>query len=178
MPSPTITGPATRDEFLTALRAACLLTRDQLASLEDVVTPTSTPTQSAHALVAAGLLTKFQAGRLLAGKASGFHVGPYIIQEKVGDGAMGKVFRAKHRTMHRAVAVKVLSHELMQTPDARDVIQREVRAAAQLNHPNVVTAYDSNELGEHYYLVLEYVDGPEPRSSRPRARPAAGCRSV
>lgn len=160
MPSPTTTGPTTRAEFLTALRAACLLTRDQVASLDDIVPPEVNPARAAHALVAAGLITKFQAGRLLAGKSSGFHVGPYIIREKIGDGAMGKVFRAKHRTMHRAVTVKVLSNELMQTPDSREVIQREVRAAAQLSHPNIVTAYDSNELGEHYYLVLEYVDGP------------------
>jgi serine/threonine-protein kinase len=136
------------------------LTRDQSVRMDEVVPLETSPHQAAHALVAAGLLTKFQAGRLLAGKANGFHVGPYIIQEKVGDGAMGKVFRAKHRTMQRAVAVKVLSSEMMQTPDAREVIQRAVRAAAQLNHANIVTAYDSNELGEHYYLVLEYVDGP------------------
>lgn len=160
MPSPTTAGPSTRDEFLSALRAACLLTRDQVACLDEMVSPEASPHQAAHRLVEAGWLTAFQAGRLLAGKSSGFHVGPYIIQEKIGEGAMGKVFRALHRTMHRMVAVKVLSAEMVETAAAREAIQSEVRAAAQLNHPNVVTAYDTNELGSHYYLVLEYIDGP------------------
>src|SRR5581483_3759866 len=106
------------------------------------------------------LLTNFQAERLVAGRTDGFHLGAYVIQDEIGRGAAGRVYRAKHRTMNRQVAVKVLASELTRTTAARQAFRREGRAAAQLNHPNVVTAYDANEHAGRFYLVLELVDGP------------------
>jgi serine/threonine protein kinase len=161
MPSPAPSAtPATGAEFLATIRTADLLSPTQLARAEAAVRSAPTSTHAAHALVAAGLLTKFQAGRLLTGRPDGFHLGPYVIQEKIGRGALGKVFRAKHRTMNRSVAVKVLSADVTRAAGTREAIQWEVRAAAQLCHPNVVTAYDADELGERFYLVVEFVDGP------------------
>jgi serine/threonine-protein kinase len=58
------------------------------------------------------------------------------------------------------VALKVLAPTVMQSERARELFLREVRAAAQLNHPNIVAAYDASEGEGRYYLVLEYVDGP------------------
>jgi serine/threonine-protein kinase len=72
---------------------------------------------------------------------------------------MGRVFKAKHRTMNRAVAIKVLSSELTKTHSARQDFQREVRAAGKLTHPNIITAYDANEYNGRFYLVMEFVDG-------------------
>jgi eukaryotic-like serine/threonine-protein kinase len=162
MPSPeTPTNLTPREVFLAAVRDADLLTPAQLARVPSAVPPDAvTPPQVARALVAAGLLTKFQADRLLAGRTDGFQLGPYVVQDEVGRGPMGRVYRAQHRTMNRAVAVKVLSSELTNTAAAREAFGREVRAAAQLNHPNIVTAYDANDFGERSYLVLEFVDGP------------------
>jgi serine/threonine-protein kinase len=105
-------------------------------------------------------LTKFQAERLLEGRSDGFHLGPYFIQEQVGRGSLGRVYKARHRTMNRLVAIKVLAPEFTRTTADRQALQREVRAAAQLNHTNIVTAYDVNEMGDRHYLVLEFVDGP------------------
>ncbi len=62
--------------------------------------------------------------------------------------------------MNRTVALKVLAPHLVKTPKAQKLFQREVQAAAQLNHPNIVTAYDANELKGRHYLAMEYVDGP------------------
>jgi serine/threonine-protein kinase len=73
---------------------------------------------------------------------------------------MGRVFKAVHQTMNRTVALKLLSPNLVQTPRARELFQREVRAAAKLNHANIVTAYDANQIDDRYFLVMEYVDGP------------------
>jgi serine/threonine protein kinase len=152
---------AARDTFLDAVRAAELLTPNQIARVEALVPhELETAAEAARALVAAGFLTKFQAERLLAGRTDGFRLGPYLIQEQVGRSYMGRVYKAKHRTMNRSVAIKVLSADLTRTAAARQALQREVRAAAQLNHPNIVTAYDANELADRHYLILEFVDGP------------------
>ena len=143
--------------FLAVLRASGLIP-DCL--FEKFTTDLPTDVRPADALVARGHLTRFQADRLLAGRADGFHLGPYVILEQVGRGSMGRVYRARHQTMNRAVAIKVLATTLTNTDAAKQAFQHEVRAAARLNHPNVVTAYDANEVGERFYLVLEYVDGP------------------
>lgn len=156
MPTATLTD---RDAFLSAVRAAGLLTPAQRLKA-DAATATGGAADAARAFVAAGLLTRFQADRLLAGRTDGFHLGPYVILDQVGRGAMSRVYKARHRAMNRAVAVKVLAAELTRTAAARQVLQDEVRTAGKLSHPNIVTAYDANELHDRFYLVLEFVDGP------------------
>src|SRR5262249_49917925 len=76
-----------------------------------------------------------------------------------GGGGMGTVFKARHRLMERAVALKVMSPELMHRPAAVERFQREVRAAAQLSHPNIVTAYDAEQAGGSHFLVMEFIEG-------------------
>jgi len=157
---PALSSPA-REMFLAAVRTADLFAAPQLARAEaSVPANVALPADAARAMITAGFLTKFQAERLLAGRTDGFHLGPYIILEQIGRGAMGRVYKARHRTMNRSVAVKVLNADLTRTAAARQTFQKEVRAAAQLNHPNVVTAFDANEVAERFYVVLEFVDGP------------------
>jgi serine/threonine-protein kinase len=159
--TPTASTSNARETFLAAVRAANLFAPMYLSKVEAAVPATvATPVDAARALIAAGHLTKFQAERLLAGKTDGFHLGPYVILEQVGRGSMGRVYKARHQTMNRPVAVKVIAAELTKSASERQAIQKEVRAAAQLNHENIVTAYDANEIGDRFYLVLEYVDGP------------------
>ena len=148
-PAPSVSAPTAIGvrAFLAALRSAELFAPMQLTRVEAAVPPdAATPADAARALVAAGFLTQFQAERLLAGKTDGYHLGPYVILEQVGRGTVGRVFKARHRTMNRPVAVKVVAAELTRTAAERRAFQAEVRAAAQLNHPNIVTAYDANEL--------------------------------
>ena len=83
-----------------------------------------------------------------------------MILEQVGRGSMSRVYKAKHRTMNRPVAIKVLSSELTRTAHERQAFQAGVRTAGRLAHPNIVTAYDATELHDRFYLVLEFVNGP------------------
>jgi eukaryotic-like serine/threonine-protein kinase len=157
MPTPTSIDGQT---FLTKLLESELVSADELALLEDSLPVTTRGKVLARALVERGVLTRFQAERLLAGRTGGFILGQYRILDELGKGGMGRVFKAVHQTMSRVVAIKVLSPQLVETKKAQELFLREMRAVAQLMHPNLVAAYDANQVGNRSYLVMEYVDGP------------------
>ncbi|MEM7560587.1 MAG: protein kinase, partial [Planctomycetota bacterium] len=83
----------------------------------------------------------------------------YEIQEKIGSGGMGDVYKARHRVMQRDVAIKVIRPSLLQQPENVKRFQREVTTAAQLTHPNVVAAFDAEQADTEHFMVMEYVDG-------------------
>jgi tRNA A-37 threonylcarbamoyl transferase component Bud32 len=83
----------------------------------------------------------------------------YQVLERLGSGNMGAVFKARHQVMERTVALKVIHPSLTEDADATARFQREVKAAARLTHPNIVTAYDAEETGKTHYLVMEFVPG-------------------
>jgi serine/threonine protein kinase len=90
-------------------------------------------------------------GRLLAGR--------YALGALLGVGGMAQVYRARDRALQRTVAVKVLGPPYDQDPELVARFDREARAAAALNHPNIVTIFDSGTDGQLHYLVMEYVEG-------------------
>lgn len=110
-------------------------------------------------LVARGGLTPYQAQEVLAGRGAELVLGNYAILGEVGAGGMGRVYRALHRRMNRVVALKLLRRELTGSPDLVARFQQEVQAAARLNHPNAVAAYDADECELGHFLVMEYVEG-------------------
>ncbi|MDT9121230.1 protein kinase, partial [Escherichia coli] len=83
--------------------------------------------------------------------------GPYRLLERIGEGGMGQVFKARHEHLHRIVALKVIRKDKLSQPHALDRFRREARAAAQLSHPNIVTVYDASQTGGTQYLAMEYV---------------------
>jgi serine/threonine protein kinase len=149
-----------RKTFLANLRRSGLFPRDEIRALRKRLPKTRRGRVLARTLVDWGLLTRFQAELLLAGRTSGFILGQYRILDELGRGGMGQVYKAVHQTMNRVVALKVLAPHLVRTEKARLLFEREVQAVAQLLHPNIVTAYDANRLGDRHYLVMEYVNGP------------------
>jgi serine/threonine protein kinase len=157
---PTPPSHIDRATFLANLRQSRLLSDEQWDKVLAKLPDSRRGRVLARSLVERGVLTRFQAERLLIGRTSGFFLGQYRILEEIGRGGMGRVYKAEHRTMGRVVALKVLAPNLLNNPRAVELFQHEVRAAAQLVHPNIVTAYDANRSGGRYYLVLEYVDGP------------------
>jgi serine/threonine-protein kinase len=88
-------------------------------------------------------------------------LGQYRILGRLGAGGMGEVFKAVHRSMDRVVALKILAPHHMRDERARLRFQREVRSAARLTHPHIVTAHDADEDGGVCFLVMEYVEGTD-----------------
>ena len=115
----------------------------------------------ARELVEQGKLSRFQAAAVYQGRAEALVLGNYLVIDKLGAGGMGQVFRARHRRMDRVVALKVLSKKQLGSPEAVARFQREVKAAARLTHPHIVTAYDADEAAGMHYLVMEYVEGQD-----------------
>jgi|GEM_PF-1912659 len=85
----------------------------------------------------------------------------YKVLERIGQGGMGQVYRAQHRLMNRPVALKLISSQLTKHPQAVERFRREVQAAAQLHHSNIVTAFDAEQAGDVHFLAMEFVDGTD-----------------
>jgi hypothetical protein len=83
----------------------------------------------------------------------------YRLLGLIGQGGMGAVYKAEHRRMQRLVALKIINPGLMAKPATVERFQQEVRAAAKLHHPNIVTAHDADQAGGLHFLVMEYVEG-------------------
>ena len=91
--------------------------------------------------------------------------GTLELQEQVGRGGMGSVYRARHLKLGRTVAVKFLPLDLAEQEEFRRRFEREARVLAMLNHPNIVAVHDFGEEDGQGYIVMEYVEG-RPLSER------------
>jgi serine/threonine-protein kinase len=104
-------------------------------------------------------LFTFQSDDSSATTLSGQRVGGYRIVERLGRGGMGTVYKAEQIDLQRMVALKVISEEHTKDEDFVELFVHEARAAAKLNHPNVVQVYDVKRHGDIYYFSMEYVSG-------------------
>jgi formylglycine-generating enzyme required for sulfatase activity len=108
-----------------------------------------------------GWLTQFQAEFLLAGRSRELVCGPYLLLELIGEGAMGRVFKARHQVLNRVVALKILRRELVEQlgDDGVARFYQEVQAVGQMADRHVVHAYDAGPIGATHFLAMEYVNG-------------------
>jgi serine/threonine protein kinase len=83
----------------------------------------------------------------------------YTVLGLLGTGGMGAVYRAQHKLMDRIVALKVIRRKVFGSAGDNERFSREVKAAARLHHPNIVTAYDAEHVGDLHFLVMELVEG-------------------
>jgi len=115
-----------------------------------------------HLLVQNEYMTSRQIERLrqvIEEERSGQQIPGYKVEGKLGAGAMARVFLAKQVSLDRMVAIKVLPKKFSTNPQFIERFYNEGRAAAQLNHPNIVQAFDVGRAGDLYFFVMEYVEG-------------------
>jgi eukaryotic-like serine/threonine-protein kinase len=154
--------------FLDRVQRSGLVSEDRLPQLrqelEDRGIDLASAGTIADALVDMGVLSRWQADKVLEGKHKGFFLGSYRLLRPLGRGGMGAVFLAQHEMMRRQCAIKVLPHS--QIKEGSSVLKRfyvEAQAVASLDHQNIVRAYDVNmeakDGKEIHYLVMEYVEG-------------------
>jgi serine/threonine-protein kinase len=154
----------TVEQFIERLSESGLMSPAEVSAFQDSLPPDKRPKdvqQLASSLVKAGKLTKYQAQAVYQGRGKSLIFAEYVVLDKLGEGGMGVVFKAQHRRMDRLAAIKVLSSTAMKQVGAVERFQREVKAAAKLEHPNIVTAYDAGQHEGVHYLAMQYVDGKD-----------------
>ncbi len=145
--------------FVWDLRRSNLLDRgrlDQIIGEYLSKNPNAEPPALAEYLIAQGILTDFQAERLLQGKTQGFVLGPFTLMDALGAGSMGTVYKAQSKTDQHWYAVKVLPRRSMWNVR---IARRKVRAFEQCKHPAVVPFVDVGTAGGMHYLAWPMVQG-------------------
>jgi len=167
-----MTLSTTNSVFRNAALASGLLSQQQLndalaglaheaAGAQQAATEPISDKILGQRLVDLGYLNRWQVEQLKEGRTK-FTLGPYRIVNAIGQGGMGHVFKAEHKLLGRIEAIKVLPKS-KSTPDAVAAFQREIRAQAQLDHPNLVRVSYADYEGDTYFFVTEYVPGTDLR---------------
>jgi serine/threonine-protein kinase len=164
MPAPDKASPdeGVPPDLLQVIRRSGILAERQLEAVRTQVKNGAYPSDPhglAERLVQEEILTRFQANRLLQNKAHGLVVDRYVLLERLGEGSMGRVFKAQHRLMGRLVALKLIAPAYASRAKSIARFRRELRLIGRLDHPNIVRAYDAAQFGDCFYLVMEYARG-------------------
>src|SRR5436305_1830372 len=124
--------------LMDALRQYRLLEPAQLHETQSLQVQFPDPKALAAELIRRGWLSPYQANQLLQGRGKELLLGSYVLLERLGEGGMGQVFKARNWKLGRTVAVKLIREDRLRDPDAVRRFEREVRSAAALDHPNIV----------------------------------------
>jgi serine/threonine-protein kinase len=139
-----------------------LLAADQLAELPSLTSSRSSDGRAlAKILVHRGWISFYQARQLLAGKADELSLGPYRILDMLGQGGLGRVFKARHVDHAWIVALKVIRPEVLTSNEGREQFVKEMEAMARLDHPNIVQFCDVDQAQGQFYYAMEYVQGTD-----------------
>ncbi len=158
---------ATTDSFIEILKKSGLISEDRLRGrIAEIEAEQQVPLEKltlAKALIASEDLTAWQAEKLVAGKHKGFFLGKYKLLKLLGRGGMSSVYLAEHSVMKRRCAIKVLPASRVDDSSYLGRFHLEAQAAAALDNPNIVRAYDVDHFtdgkAEVHFLVMEYVEG-------------------
>lgn len=154
-------APATEAvTFLKLLGKSRLLNAEQLEILRNELQTETLPSSKeiAAKLVERSWLTGWQAQQLLMGRTN-FYLKKYRLLERIAEGGHAKVYKAEQYAMRRPVAIKVPRQEMLRDPEAVRRFMREIQASSALNHQNVVSVFDADEVNGIYFLVMQFVPG-------------------
>jgi formylglycine-generating enzyme required for sulfatase activity/serine/threonine protein kinase len=148
--------------FLSALRGSGLLTPAQVDDLARWAA------QGRHDAVAAAKevarrswLTNYQIKEVFRGRGGELTVDRYVLLDLLGEGGMGRVYKAHDTRLARDVALKIIRKERLANPAAVARFGHEMVALGQLQHPNVVKAFDASQTGDTHFVVMEFIDGQD-----------------
>ncbi len=149
------------EDLIAALRGSGLFTHEQVEAMVRELAPLGVDsTAMMRQLLTSRRLTRYQLKKVAHGKGAELRVGPYIVTDKLGEGGMGKVYRARRANGGTDVlALKVVRSALVANPVVRGRYAREVQTTGTLDHPNIVRLFDAGEDGGRFYLAMEFVDG-------------------
>jgi formylglycine-generating enzyme required for sulfatase activity len=148
--------------FLAALKATGLLTPEQFKELVGWAGRTKPDVGGvARELHRRGWLTPYQIKETFHGRGRGLAVGRYVLLDLLGEGGMGKVFKAHDARLGRDVALKLIRPERLSHPAAMARFDQEMKALGKLDHPHVVRAFDAGQAGGAHYVAMEFIDGAD-----------------
>ncbi len=155
-------APLVADSFWTHLAESGLLTSQKFAAVkrELVASGLATDADAAQGLIQRGVLTPYQAERLLEGRSRGFFFDEYKLLDLLGVGGMGWVYQAAHTETGQTVALKVLLEQFKHDRGMLARFQQEARATLRLNHPNIVRTHKLGSAGGSHYMIMDLIEGP------------------
>jgi len=160
---------------LRELLGSEIVPADAVARLIERTLPEPLPDDAVRVrqwLAGAGLLTAYQVERLAKDQPARLVLGQYVLLDRLGQGGMGTVFKARHRRLDRVVALKTLRKEGAGDEHLIQRFHREMRAIGRLQpHPHVVAAHDAGDSSGTLFLVMEYFDGEDLASVVERTGP-------
>ncbi len=152
----------TPEHLIQALRDCGLYSPAQLAILDELSPELiANPVALSERLRAAGLLTGYQTKKVRISRIVEILIGPYLVMDKIGEGGMGKVYKAIQLKVGLVVALKVVRPHLLSNKTVMRRYKREAAAAATLNHVNIVSLHDANEADGRHYMAMEFVNGSD-----------------
>ncbi|MDH3719400.1 MAG: serine/threonine protein kinase, partial [Planctomycetota bacterium] len=148
----------TPEQFLDCLDDSGVLGKADLQAARETAAGLDDSKAVAQRLAKQGLLSRWQASQILAGKLPA-HLGKYKLLDQLGVSKSGAAFLAEHEQMERRVVVKTITRADGQTDEAAHEFLDEARRLAGIDHRNIIHIFDVDRAGGQYYLVLEYVHG-------------------
>lgn len=147
--------------FLQRLLNSGILTEQNLRAVEEAKIPHQNVESFIQDLIESKLMTKFQAEQIIAGIGESLAFGKYIIQEKLGAGGMGQVYKAYHPEAAKLVAIKVILPQGKLDAESIKRFEREVKASEKLVHPNIIAVLDSGRIDDQLFMVMELIEGKD-----------------
>ncbi|MBA4065845.1 MAG: hypothetical protein C0501_19430 [Isosphaera sp.] len=148
--------------FFSNLRAARLVTPAQLQDLWVWSGSGRANVQAvARELTRRGLLTAFQVREVYHGRGRALTLDRYVLLDLLGEGGMGRVYKAHDTRLGRDLAVKVIRADKLKHPAAAARFEQEIQALSKMSHPNVVTVFDAGRAADTHFYVMELIDGTD-----------------